>query len=63
MTLEDALHCANNFVITEDKHAFMIKHYAMKILAEKLADTYHEPRQHTSYEKNDKKKYAVAIIP
>lgn len=47
----------------EDKQAFIFKDNMIKMLAAKSAGTYQEPRQHSSYDKQDKKKkvfYSVA---
>ena len=44
-----------------DKHAFIEKHKAMKMLAAKSADTYQEPIKHTSYDKRDKKTMVYSI--
>ena len=62
MTLEDALHCANNFInMEDDKDSFIIKHNATKMQVGKSADAYQEPRQHTSYDEKDKKIIVYSI--
>lgn len=57
ISLEDALHRVHCFItMKEDKHAYMIKHNAIKsFIAVKVEYTYQEPRKHSSYNKQDKK--------
>lgn len=45
----------------DDKDSFIIKHNATKMLVGKSADAYQEPRQHTSYDKKDKKIIVYSI--
>ena len=61
ITLEDALHHTNYFIIMkDDNHVYMIKHNAMQsLVAAKAENSYEEPRQYSSYDKQDNKKLIV----
>lgn len=44
----------------DDNHVYMIKHNAMQsLVAAKAENSYEEPRQYSSYDKQDNKKLIV----
>lgn len=46
----------------QDKHIYMVRHNAMKMLASKVAYTYQEPQKHSSDEKYNKKNMIVYSV-
>ncbi|KAG2247882.1 hypothetical protein Bca52824_087510 [Brassica carinata] len=63
ISLEDALHCLKNFInMEEDKRAFNAKQQALKQTTTRATYAHQETRQHTPYNKHDKKKGIVYTV-